>query len=94
MSARKKLDGIISKARKDAWAVVENEVRGALPPGWSLHFAAGWGLTLIDASGKVVFGTYKNADALPKKLSKACLLAADFIDLFGQDNEVVHGEPV
>lgn len=91
MSSRQ-LNGIIARARTDAYKIVYREVRKVLPPGWKLWLAVGWGLTLSDANGKTVFGTYENApDRLPKGVRKACLLAADFVDTFGYGNEIIEG---
>lgn len=91
MSARKQLRSVIAKARRDAWRVVAKETRSALPKGWALHFAVGWGLTLLNAEGKVLAGTYRDGNDLPNAVRKACLLAADFFDMFGPGNEVIRG---
>lgn len=92
MSAQKEMKSIVAKARRDAWQVVSREVKEALPAGWALHFAVGWGLTLLDADGKTVVGTYKEDGAMPRAVRKACLLAADFFDTFGPANEVIRGK--
>ena len=88
----RKLNGIILRARAEAWKHVRREVLKVLPKGWQLHFAAGWGLTLLDANGETIFGTYENAPSrMPRGLRKACVLAADFVDTFGYDNALIEG---
>ncbi len=69
--ARRKLNSIIARARRDAWLVVESEVRASLPSGWELHFAVGWGLTLLNAEGEALVGAYQSAARLPKGLRNA-----------------------
>lgn len=88
----RKLNGIILRARAQAWKHVRAEVLKVLPKGWTLYFAVGWGLTLIDADRHTVFGTYENAPPrMPRGLRKACELAADFVEMFGEDNSTIEG---
>lgn len=92
MSARRSFNSIVAKAEKEAFRLVRLEVSAVLPKGWRLHLAVGWGLTLYDDKGKALVGTYKDVpDRLPKGVRKACLLAADFVEIFGYDNSVIDG---
>jgi hypothetical protein len=80
---------ILAYARKQAFAVLMDR-RGALPDGWSVHFAVGWGLTIINDKNETIFGLYTD---LPPKLPagvrdyfKAC---ATFMDVFQGANETI-----
>jgi hypothetical protein len=89
--ARREFNSIVTQARRDAFRIVRREVRAALPKGWRLWLAVGWGMTLYDDAGKARFGLYERADRLPQGVRKACLLAADFVETFGEDNTVIEG---
>ena len=92
MSERRKMEKVISRARREAYAIVRQKVRKTLPAGWKLHLAVGWGLCLDNAEGKTVIGPYTGTDRLPRGVRHACLLAADYVDVFGYGNEVIVGE--
>ncbi len=92
MAARRAFNGLVANARRDSLKLVKCELRKCLPSGWRVHLAVGWGLTVFDANGHVVVGTYENAPSrLPKGLRKALSLAADFCDTFGYGNECIVG---
>lgn len=81
---------IIAAARRDALRVVRSELGAALPDGWSVHLAVGWGLTVFDDQRKMIVGTYENAPArLPRGVRRALLTAARFCDTFGYGNETI-----
>jgi hypothetical protein len=93
MSARRKFSAITRRAEREAFSVVEAEVRKTLPVGWKLHIAVGWGLTLFNADGDCVFGDSTPAPPrMPKGARNACRLAADYADIFGYANQVIRGE--
>ena len=90
--SRRKFNSIVANARREAFAIVEREMKKALPRGWTAHLAVGWGLTIFDENHRAVVGAYANAPArMPKGMRKASVLAADFCDTFGYGNEAIHG---
>lgn len=89
--SRRALNGIIQRARTDAYRVVYREARRVLPAGWTLYLMVGWGLSLDDEKGNTVIDAHQRADRLPKGVRNACLLAADFVETFGYANEKITG---
>lgn len=96
MTGQREFDIIVSKARADAFKVVKREVEKTMPKGWVMHFGVGWGLGVFDDTSetrKTVFSRYQDAPArLPRGFRKSAHLATDFCDIFGEGNEVIHGQ--
>lgn len=92
MSNRKKFNQIYNKAQRESFKLVKDEVEKCLPVGWTLYLMVGWGLMLDDDQGNAVISSHTRAARLPKGVRNACLLAADYCDIYGYGNERIYGK--
>lgn len=51
-------------------------------------------MSLDDADNNTVISEHTRAARLPKGVRAACLLAADYCDIYGYGNERIHGKKV
>lgn len=95
MSARQ-LDAIFRRARREAFPVVRDKLRAALPKGWRCVLAVGWGATVLDDQGRSVRvdGPLYHNDhprRMPAPLRRALDLAERFGELYQFGNEDIVG---
>lgn len=94
MSSRRKFNKIYIKAQQESFKLVKEEVEKCLPIGWTLYLMVGWGLSLDDDQKNTVISEHTRAARLPKGVRNACLLAADYCDIYGYGNERIHGKKI
>ncbi len=96
MSDLQKIEAHAIRARKAAFPILRDRIKTALPKGWRLHLAVGWGVTVMDELGRMVefedfYGrAFGQSPHQPKaRLRRAVKLAEKFGDIFWFENEIV-----
>ena len=97
MSAAK-LDAIIRRARREAFPIVKAQIQAALPEGWDMVLAVGWGVVVRDEEGREVQSYDErmhrkthgmSPHRMTAKLGRAKVTAEHLEELFWLENEVV-----
>lgn len=85
MKSRIEFKRIVARARREALAIVRDEVARAFSESHTLHIAVGWGIVVLDdATGK--------SFPMSRSQQAVALLAADFSDIFDPGNERLKGK--
>lgn len=90
-STRKVVEGIFGRAYDQAVGLVAKDIQAALPEGWRVVLAVGWGVTVFDAQGRMV----KDARVGLSARLKRALANADWLEeTVGLGNERITREAV
>lgn len=81
---------IFNQARKASLVAIVNEAKRALPEGWTINIAVGWGLCVYDDKGQTILSDYVDPPKrLPRGVRDLLKATATFTDNFRPANEII-----